>query len=131
MSKNILLVDKDKETINANKSSFEERGCQVRVASDSVEALKMVDESMPDIVITEIMLEHVDSGFTLCHTLKNKYPELPIFILSDVIRKTGINFSTKTKEEKAWIKADEFIDKPVNPQSLLCMVQRFFEQNQN
>ena len=75
------------------------------------------------------MLESVDAGFSLAYSMKKEKPEVPIIILSDIVRKTGIVFDLNSKEEKEWIKADEFVNKPVNTASLVCRVKKFLHEH--
>jgi len=124
MQKNVLLVDNDAEYIEANKKAFEDDGFHVTTASTSLDALDKLNEYTPDIIVTEIMLENKDSGFTFCYHSKKKHPEVPVIILSEVVRKTGITFNLSTREDKDWIKADEFINKPISPVSLVCRAKR-------
>ena len=127
MAKNILLVDNDKKLVKENAAYLTEKGYEVKVAATTKEAYESVAASKPDAVVTEIMLEHVDSGFSLSYHLKKDYPELPVIILSDVVRKSGIQFGVSTHEQREWIKADEFLEKPVNPETLECHINRCFE----
>jgi DNA-binding response OmpR family regulator len=124
MTKNILLVDTDKENLKENAAYLKESGFEVKTANSAKEALDLIDVKKPDLVVTEVMLEHVDSGFSLCFNIKKKFPEMPVFILSDVVKKSGLNFNLKTHEQSNWIKADKFFDKPINPASLACYISK-------
>jgi len=121
MGKNILLVDNEVNEIN--KKALECEGFQVTCAESAKDALNVLNGSKPDLMITEIMLENIDSGFGLAKIAKDKYPEMPVIILSDVVRQTGILFELGSADEKAWIKADKFINKPVNPAKLACKIK--------
>lgn len=127
MAKTILLVDNDKQTLNENSKYLSSQGFNVKTAATSSEAMETIESSKPDAVVMEVMLEHSDSGFSLSYNLKKKYPEMPVIILSDVVRKTGIEFGVSTHEQREWIKADEFIEKPVRPETLECHINRHFE----
>lgn len=129
MEKTVLLVDKDEEFIQVNKEVLEAHGFKVDSAQTVQEAMERFQKSKPDIIVTEIMLEHVDSGFTLCYSVKKVDPEMPIIILSDIVRQTGIVFDLNSKEEKEWIKADEFVNKPVSPATVLCKIRKYLEHN--
>lgn len=122
MSKTILLVDNDKKAIQENTEFLKQSGYNVTVAETAKEALEAVSKSKPDAVVTEIMLEQVDAGFGLCYHLKKDYPELPILVVSDIVRQKEINFGVNTQEQRVWIKADAFIDKPVRPEAIACML---------
>ena len=125
MSKTILLVDNDKKTINENTELLKQHGYTVKSVETAKEALEEVSKSKPDAVVTEVMLEQADAGFGLCYHLKQKYPEMPVLILSGVVRQKEINFGVNTQEQRVWIKADEFIDKPVRPETVVCMLSRY------
>lgn len=124
MSKNILMIDSDKELVDINKKALESQGFQVKTLGTAKEALEYLTTSKPDLILTEIMLENKDSGFSLCYSVKKRYPDVPIVILSDVVRNTGISFGLNTKDEKNWIKADEFIHKPVSAAYLVNKVAK-------
>jgi len=124
MEKNILIVDTDSEINEINKKALECQGFQVTCAESAKEALNVLNASKPDLIVTEVMLENNDSGFGLAKSAKDKYPEMPIIILSDIVRKTGILFELDSDDEKAWIKADKFINKPVNPAQLASKIKK-------
>ncbi|EKE02266.1 MAG: Response regulator SaeR [uncultured bacterium] len=129
MEKTVLLVDKDEEFLEINRQELVAQGFKVALANSAKEAMEKFNSVKPDLVITEIMLENVDAGFSLAYSMKKEKPEIPIIILSDIVRKTGIVFDLNSKEEKDWIKADEFINKPVNASSLVCRVKRFLHEH--
>jgi CheY-like chemotaxis protein len=127
MSKNILIVDNDCDSLKSSKKALEGAGFTVSEATTSEEALKKLEGSKPDLILTEVMLEHKDSGFSLCYLAKKKLPSTPIIILSNVVSETGISFNLASPEEKDWIKAEEFLHKPVNPATLVSKVKRYLK----
>ena len=129
MEKTVLLVDKDEEFLEINREGLVSQGFKVALANSAKEAMEKFNSIKPDLVITEIMLESVDAGFSLAYSMKKEKPEVPIIILSDIVRKTGIVFDLNSKEEKEWIKADEFVNKPVNTASLVCRVKKFLHEH--
>jgi len=50
-------------------------------ADDAYEALKVVTELKPDVVVVDISLKNSD-GIELTKTIKSKYPKLPVVVLS-------------------------------------------------
>lgn len=127
MTKNILIVDNDKSVTEKNKKQLELEGFAVTVAETAKEAREKLEQLKPDLILTEIMLENNDSGFSLCYAAKKKYPDVPVIILSDIVRQTGVNFSLNSEEEKDWIKADELIHKPVYAANLACRIKRYLK----
>ena len=93
----------------------------------SSETLEYIEENKPMLVISEIMLERKDSGFYLCYSIKEKYPDVPIIIVSSISNETGIRFGLNTKEEKEWIKADVFLDKNIRFEQLQRSINQVFK----
>ncbi|MBR9977201.1 MAG: response regulator [Bacteroidetes bacterium] len=117
----ILLVDDDVDIIENYRAVLEQAGYQVRTAHDGATGFALFKEFLPDIAVVDLHMEHFDSGFTLCKRIKDT-PEgrgIPVVILTSAGHDTGYRFSTQSEEEKQWIKADHFLDKPVPPRDLL------------
>jgi signal transduction histidine kinase len=77
---NILVVD---DNINDKEILFEllnAQGYEVACASNGVEALEKIRESKPDLVISDIMMPHMD-GFGLCRELKKTVETIIIPII--------------------------------------------------
>jgi CheY-like chemotaxis protein len=117
----ILLVDDDVDIIEPYKAILEQAGYEVRFAHDGASGFQLFKEFLPDVAVVDLAMEYFDSGFTLCKRIKD-LPEgkhTPVIILTSAGHDTGYRFSTQSNEEKQWIKADHFLDKPVAPQDLL------------
>ncbi len=121
MDKKILMVDDDTDLINIYKPVLEKEGYTVETAYDSVEGLEKFKEFNPPVVVVDLAMEHFDSGFVLCHRIK-KLPNtenVRVIIMTSAGHDTGIRFSTDTDEEKNWIKADDYLEKPISPRDLV------------
>ena len=117
----IMLVDDDVDIIESYRAVLEAAGYEVRSAHDGAAGFTLFTEFLPDVAVVDLAMEHFDSGFTLCKRIKDT-PEgqrTPVIILTSAGHDTGYRFSTQSEEEKKWIKADHFLDKPVPPQDLL------------
>ena len=126
MARKILIVDDDADLVEANRLYLESRGFEVRTAGSAAEGLRALEGYTPDLIATDLMMEHHDSGFAFCRRVKAR-PETattPLLMLTGVLRETGIDFSRRTKEERAFIVADELIAKPVTPRQLCEHIER-------
>ena len=90
-------------------------------AEDGDEALKMVEEHHPDIVILDLNMPKV-SGYEVCHALRGneKYKNLPILVQS----------ASETDEERVQVFASgatDFVSKPINQPELLARVRMHLE----
>lgn len=121
MSYKVLLVDDDVDLIEQYTPVLEQAGYTVKGAYDSKEGLESFQDFNPDVVFVDLAMEQFDSGFVLCQKLK-KHPkgsETPVIIMTSAGHETGIRFSTDTAEEKKWIRADDYLEKPVAPRDLV------------
>lgn len=122
--KTILLVDDDTDFLAQHEMQLTAAGFKVVTAEDSNAAMDIVNKSRPDLAIVDIMLEHMDAGFTLCYHLKKKDSTLPVIVVTGVTSRTGMEFDAATKEEKSWVKADAMLAKPVRFEQLLREIAR-------
>ena len=68
-NKKILLVDDDKDILNAMCLAMEGLGVEILTAGDGHEATDLADEAEPDLVVLDVMLPK-RSGFLVLEKLK-------------------------------------------------------------
>ena len=88
------------------------------------EAEKALAADKYDIVITDLVMEKADSGFSLAFHIKKDAPETKVIIATDVNSRHGVKFSVDSEDERAWIKADAFLDKPYRYEQLRTVIER-------
>ena len=125
--KTILLVDDDEDFLLQQELVLTQADFDVTTASSEAQADEILKTMRPDLVILDLMLEHVDGGFSLCFKIKQKDPTIPIIILSSVASETGLEFDAATTEERSWIKADAFLSKPTRFEQLRREIDRLLE----
>ncbi len=116
--KTILIVDDDTDYLFQLKLVLQDMGFEVMTADTQKEAESIIEREKPDLAILDLMMENQDTGFILCHKIKNKYPDVPIIIASAVTAETGMLFDIAGEEEREWIKADLFLDKGIRNDQL-------------
>lgn len=114
----ILVAEDDPITHRFLTSLFERSGFQVRGAEDGEQAFRMAQQSVPDLVITDVCMPYLD-GFQLLTALKNdaELSHVPVIVLS-----------MKDKEEDILhafaMGADDYVVKPFNARELIARVRR-------
>ena len=124
-AKKVLFVDDDRDFLRSQNILFSSRGYRVLTAESGEEALKLLENEVPDIIFLDLMMEHYDTGFTLSYQIRkdDRFKNVPLVMLSGVASQTGRRFDKQTDELKKWSKLDAFIDKPVTGKQLLKVVE--------
>jgi diguanylate cyclase (GGDEF)-like protein len=105
---NILIVDDHEDNVELLRARLEARGYGTIAAEDGEQALRMVEEALPDLVLLDVMMPKVD-GIEVARRIKaNKaLPFIPI------IMQTALD-STEQTVEGLDAGADDYITKPIN-----------------
>ena len=80
-SKRILLVDDERNIRFVLGAVLEQAGYAVEVAEDGFVALRKIQESMPDLVITDLRMPNMN-GFELLSVIRTRFRELPTIAIS-------------------------------------------------
>lgn len=117
MKAKILVVDDETYIVELVKFNLEKDGFQVVVAYDGLNAVRMVEEENPDLVILDIMLPMMD-GLEVCRLLRqtDRYRNLPIIMLTA----KGEEIDTVLGLEMG---ADDYIKKPFSPREMVARVK--------
>jgi CheY-like chemotaxis protein len=121
----ILLVDDDFDFLEMNRHVLESKGYRVLCASDPDEALAKMGSDTPAVVITDLMMKTLDSGFLFSRRLKEdrRFKDIPVIIVTAVGSRCGFDFRPRTQEELQAMCADAYFAKPVTPEKLLEKVE--------
>ncbi|MCJ7655308.1 MAG: response regulator [Dehalococcoidia bacterium] len=123
----ILLVDDDKDFVEATTMVLESKPYEVVVAYNGDEGLAKARKEKPDLIILDIIMP-VKDGFSAAEQLK-KDPELkkiPVIMLTSFSGKVG-ETSLSVSQGLA-LDAEDYVDKPVTPQELLKRVERLLKK---
>jgi two-component system alkaline phosphatase synthesis response regulator PhoP len=113
----ILVVDDNQENLELLQAYLEDMDCQTVPASDGLQAMEIVADSAPDLILLDVMMPKM-SGFEVCKRIKNdpKTSDIPIIMVTALNEfgdiEHGIDSGT-----------DDFISKPVNKLELLTRVK--------
>ena len=111
---NILVVDDDKEIVNAIEIYLKREGYNIIKAYNGNEALKKLEENEIHLIILDIMMPEKDGMETLQEIRRNK--TIPVILLSakseDYDKISGLDTG-----------ADDYITKPFNPLELIARVK--------
>ena len=122
-AKLILLVDDDRDFLEQNRGVLTARGYRVAGFADPEEALRAAEGEPPDLLVSDLMMKALDSGFTLARAIKSRFPAVPVILVTAASSQRGFDFSPRGPEDLAAMNADAFFDKPVDPAALIAKVE--------
>jgi CheY-like chemotaxis protein len=113
----ILVVDDEAIIRQLTVHVLTDLGHQVVEATSGEEALRLVNEERPDLILLDIMMPGV-SGIEVCRQLRaNKRTEaIPVIVVSGANAKRAL-------EESIIAGADDFLAKPIDTLELLVRVR--------
>ena len=121
----ILLVDDDRDFLEMNRGVLEAHGFRVDCFTDADQAWESMKGEVPDVVITDLMMKSLDSGFSLARKIKSdpRYADVPVIIVTAVASKRGFDFNPRDREELEVMRCQAYFDKPVAPELLIAKVK--------
>ncbi|HHP50933.1 MAG TPA: response regulator transcription factor [Moorella mulderi] len=113
----ILVVDDEKSIQELIRYNLEKAGHRVLMAEDGASALRLAEETLPDLIILDLMLPGF-CGLEVCRRLKSNKTtvSIPIIMLS---AKDGEADKVLGLE----LGAEDYITKPFSPRELLARVK--------
>jgi len=114
----ILVADDDPDYLFQTVFNLERAGYKTMAVESQAEAESVIARHKPDLAIFDLMMENDDSGFILCYKIKRKYPDVPVILATAVSHETGMTFSVDSEQERAWIRADMYLEKGIRPEQL-------------
>lgn len=120
----ILLVDDDTDFLEINRQILEPNGYRVACCADPQAAWQRLADEKPALIITDLMMSNLDSGFSLSKQIKSdpRFADIPIIIATAVTSQVGLDFRPRTPEDLAAMCVDAYFDKPIPPKKLLAKV---------
>ena len=111
----VLIVDDDVATLAVERQLLAESGFRVVEAHDGAEALRMVQEDPPAVVVLDVQMPGMD-GPSFARELRMTLKRVPLVIL------TGV---PDPRREADRCNAEAFLSKPFDADELVNVVRRF------
>lgn len=127
MSKKILVVDDDPDTVEVIRLTLESAGYEVISAANGEEGLRRVVEDKPDLIVLDVMMDTTTEGFHVSLQLRSPDPaspyaafrHIPILMLTAIHTTTPLRFAP----DADYLPVDAFVEKPISPEALLKKVE--------
>jgi two-component system alkaline phosphatase synthesis response regulator PhoP len=111
----VLVVDDEKPIVRLITFNLEKEGFTTLKAYDGDEAMQIITNEKPDLVILDIMLPYID-GFDVCRQIRHKNMSTAVIMLTakdqEIDKVLGLELG-----------ADDYMAKPFSPRELIARVK--------
>ena len=116
MAKQVLIADDEPNIVAALEYLLQRSGYEVRVARSGDEALKLIEQHRPDLVLLDVMMP-VRSGYDVCQRVREREDlrHIKIVMLSARGRDVEVNKGMA-------LGADVYITKPFSTRELVARI---------
>lgn len=113
--KTILVVEDDPDVLFFCQNVLEAAGYHVKTAISGAAGLAAARSESPDLIILDIMMERINTGYQVAQELGN---EIPILLFSSMLNPSDESFHPGTVPYR------DVICKPIDAESLLAKVRK-------
>lgn len=120
----ILVIDDDPDIVESMRIILESCRHKVKVAKNGAEGLKEAKAGKYDLIILDVMMETMSTGFEVARKLRENRENkaLPILMLTAIKESTGLDFNSEVGD-KDWLPVNAYLEKPLKPNELLVKVE--------
>ncbi len=113
----VLVVDDNEQNLELIVAYLEDVDCQTISAASGSEALDIINEQKPDLVLLDVMMPKI-SGFEVCRRMKEnpQTAEVPVIMVTALNEMADIEKAINSG-------TDDFLSKPVNKWELITRVK--------
>ncbi len=116
----ILIIDDDQDILETMGSLLEFEGFEIYSAETVESGIEMIEHISPDVILLDIMFpEKKTRGFEAAGVIKEKYPKMPILVITAINREYAFDFA------KDDLNVEEFINKPVKIDRLVEIIRKY------
>jgi DNA-binding NtrC family response regulator len=116
----VLLVDDEKEFVTTLAERMQIRGLDPEVAFSGEQALKILEHSVPDVIVLDLKMPGIN-GLEVLRKVKKSHPQIQVIIL------TG-HGSDRDEAVARRLGAFDHLQKPVDINDLVRVMERAFRQ---
>ena len=118
----LVIVDDNTDFLFTMETFLQRNGFEVLTADNGQKGLEMIRRERPDLILLDIMMETLFSGFEVFKQIRSddNLKDIPVIGISAMGDELNINYSEWPDYE--YFRPNAFLDKPVDRQRLLQMI---------
>ena len=119
----IVIIDDNQDYLFTMGTFLKRNGYETLTAENGELGLDLVKKEHPDLVILDVMMETLFSGFEVCKRIKtdDQLKNTPVIGVSAMGDELGVRFDKDRDGE--YFRPDAFFEKPVDKEKLLSKIR--------
>src|SRR3974390_1883665 len=118
----IVVADDEASARSGLATLLRDEGFDVSVAEDGLKALLLIQESAPDVLVTDLRMPGLD-GIELLRRAREEHPETIVVLMTAY---ADVETAVRAMQEGA----EHYLTKPLQIDELLLVIRRALEQRQ-
>ena len=126
----VIVIDDNADYLFTMETFLQRNGFDVLTTDDGQKGIELIRKERPDLILLDIMMETLFSGFEVCKQVRSDddLKDIPIIGISAMGEELEINYRQWPDFE--YFSPDAFLDKPVDKQRLLRMIPEVIKKAQ-
>jgi CheY-like chemotaxis protein len=126
----IVIVDDNTDFLFTMQTFLQKNGFVIHTADDGQKGIDLIKKERPDLILLDIMMETLFSGFEVCKAVRSDddLMDIPIIGISAMADELHINYSQWPDYD--YFRPEAFLDKPVDKQRLLHLIPEVIQKAQ-
>ncbi|MGD8963014.1 MAG: response regulator [Desulfobacterales bacterium] len=126
----VVMIDDNTDLLFTMETFLQRNGFEVHTAEDGQTGLDLIKKECPDVILLDIMMETLFSGFEVCKQVRavEELMDTPIIGISAMGDELDINYSQWPDYE--YFRPDTFMEKPIDKQRLLQLIPEVIQKAQ-
>ena len=122
--KKIVIIDDNRDFLFTVGTFLERNGYIVATVDEAKAGLELVKKEEPDLILLDIMMEMLFSGFEVYRQLRidKDLKDIPIIGISGMADEINVKYDSSIDNE--YFNPNEFLEKPVDNELLLEKIEK-------
>jgi DNA-binding response OmpR family regulator len=124
----IIIIDDNPDFRFTMETFLKRNGFETLTAEDGQHGMYMIEKERPDLILLDVMMESLYSGFDVCKSVQSNpdLKDIPIIGISGMATELGVS-PEKTGNDD-YFRVDEFFEKPVDKDKLLDRINELLAE---
>ena len=124
----VVMIDDNTDLLFTMETFLQRNGFEVHTAEDGQTGLDLIKKECPDVILLDIMMETLFSGFEVCKQVRadKELMDTPIIGISAMGDELDINYSQWPDYD--YFRPDTFMEKPIDKQRLLRLIPEVIQK---